>query len=122
MSYSCVPAFPIRPIDSGVGGVLHPLPVALGEMRKLCEVEQSCVGADFESICETRRIPIPGSGSTNPHPPSSGALGMPSSTGGIEERVPIAYSQRLTYPLWELLSPSVVIRRRPKRVQGLRIT
>ena len=122
MKISCVPVFPIGATDTGVISGGHPLPIDLGEMRKLCELEKSCIGADFESICETRRIPIPGSGSTNPHPSATGALGMPPSTGRTEKLVPIAYSQRLTYPLWKLLSPSVVIRRRPKRVQGFRIT
>ena len=71
---SRVPVFPLSPLDPFSGPGTHPIPIAIGEMRKLCEVEQSCVGADFESICETGRKPLHLMRSADPDPITTGAL------------------------------------------------
>ena len=119
---SRVPAFPISPSNPFSGPGAHPIPIALGEVRKLCEIEKSCVGADFESICETSREPLHLVSPAEPDPITAGALRVPPSSGISGQDVLPRVLDGLRYPLFELLSPSVVIRRRPKRVQSLGIT
>lgn len=117
-----VPAFPILPRNSAVGDIGHPVPIDFGEMRKLCELEKSCVGADFEGICETPRKPLARFTPADVEPSASGTLRVTTATGALEVSPPTLYKAVLAYPLWERLGPAVVIRRRPKRMQGLGIT
>jgi len=119
MGNSCVPVFPPRSVNSFAIQRFHPVPIDLGEMRKLCEVEKSCSTADLEGVYETRCVPVFIGRTADPDPSASTALRMPSSTGLVEEDPPIRRNRLLTQPNWEVLSPSVVIRRRPKRMQGL---
>ena len=122
MGFACVPAFPVDPTNPLVSGVLHPLPIDLREMRKLCEVEKSCVGADFEGICETRREAVLGRRPTDPQP-STGTPCLVTTSAGLEEKSPISLKKlNLSYPRFELLRPSVVISRRPKRMQGFDVS
>ena len=119
---SRVPAFPILPRNSAVGDIGHPIPIDFGEMRKLCELEESCVGADFEGICETPRKSLARFAPTDVEPSASGTLRVTTAAGVLEVSPPTLRKELLAYPLWERLSPTVVIRRRPKRMQGLGIT
>lgn len=122
MESSCVPAFPITSGNTVVGVVLHPVPVDLREVGKLCEIEKSCICTDFEGVCETRWIPIPGFRPADPEPSASGTLRV-TTAAGIKEESPRSLKKlHLSYPNWELLGPAVVIRRRPKRVKRLDIS
>ena len=121
MESSCVPVFPISSGNTLVGVVLHPLPIDFREVSKLSEIEQTRVGAHFECIRETRGEPVFGRRATDPEPTTTGTLRVTSTTGA-EEISPLSLKRLdLTHPDWELLGPSVVIRRRPKRMQGLRL-
>lgn len=120
MGCSCVPAFPVSPTDLGITRVLHPLPIDSGEVGKLCEIEEANVLGDLESVCETRWKPVFHWAPTNTDPSTGAALRVTTSTG-LEEKSPISLRKtRLAYPAWERLGPSVVIRRRPVRMQGFR--
>ena len=121
MECSCVPAFPISSAHFLVAGVLEPVPIAFGEVRKLSEIEQTRVGSHFECVRETRGVSIPRRRAADPEPFAAGTLRVTTATG-IQEVSPLSLRRlNLTRPDWELLSPSVVIRRRPKRMQGLRL-
>lgn len=121
MESSCVPAFPISTGNTLVRGVLHPVPLALSEVRKLCQIEQTRVGAHFECVrCPTRE-PILRNHPADPEPSASGTLRVTTAAGIQEDSPPTLRRLDLAYPLWERLSPTVVIRRRPKRMQGLRL-
>ena len=115
MESSCVPVFPISSGDFLVAGVLKPVPIAFGEVRKLCQIEQTRVGSHFECVRETRGISIHGMGPADPEPFAAGTLRV-TSAAGITEESPLSLKRvNLTHPDWEVLSPSVVIRRRPDR-------
>ena len=119
MGCSCVPAFPISPADPASSWISHPLPIDIGEVSKLCEIEQTNVGGHFECVRETRGKPRLNWTSTNPDPSSTGTLRV-TTAAGIEEKAPTSLKKlNLSYPSWEVLSPSVVIRRRPVRMQFL---
>ena len=122
MESSCVPAFPISSGHTLVRGVLHPLPIDVGEVRKLCEIEQTRVGSHFECVRETRGEPVFGRRSTDTQPATRTALGMTSPTGVNSEEPPSLFDLGLERPLWEILKPSVVVRRRPERMQFLGLT
>lgn len=121
MGFSCVPVFPTTAIDPCVGGVFHPLPVDFGEVSKLCQIEQTRIGTHFECVRKTRRVPPLGFGPGDAKPFPAGTLRV-TSASGVDEESPVSLKKLdLAYPLWERLAPAVVIRRRPKRVQGLGI-
>ena len=122
MGCSCVPAFPVRPIDPGITRVLHPLPIDFREVSELCEIEESHVGGDLEGVCETRGIPVLDWAPTNTDPSTGAALRVTTSAGLPEVCPTTLYKAVLAYPSWERLRPAVVIRRRPKRMQGLGIS
>lgn len=122
MGCSCVPAFPVRPINPVASEVLHPLPIDLGEVRKLCKIEEANVGGDLEGVCETRWKTVLAWAPTNTDPSTGAALRV-TTAAGLEEVSPLSLRKSLlAYPNWERLGPSVVIRRRPVRVQGLGIS
>ena len=122
MGCSCVPAFPVRPINPVASEVLHPLPIDLGEVRKLCEIEEANVAADLEGVCETRGKAVLAWAPTNTDPSTGAALRVTTSAGLEEVSPPSLRKCLLAYPNWERLGPSVVIRRRPVRMQGLGIS
>ena len=119
---SCVPAFPILPRNSAVGDIGHPVPVDFGEVRKLSELEQTRVGTHFECVRKPPRKSITRFAPADVEPSPTGVLLVTTAAGLPEVSPPTLFKARLAYPLWERLSPTVVIRRRPKRVQGLGIT
>ena len=119
MSCSCVPAFPIGPTHTGIGRVFEPVPIAFGEVSKLSEIEQTNVAGHFECVRKTRWGSPSGFRPADPEPSASGTLRV-TTAAGIQEDSPLTLRRLdLAYPLWERLSPTVVIRRRPKRMQGL---
>ena len=115
----CVPAFPILTGNSSISHVGHPVPIDLGEVSKLSELEQTRVGTHFECVRKTPRKSLPRCTPTDVEPAATGVLRVTSTTGALEESPPTLRKTLLAYPLWERLSPTVVIRRRPKRMQGL---
>ena len=118
----CVPAFPVLPRNTAVGNVGHPVPIDLGEVRKLCELEQTRVGTHFECVRKPPRLAHPRSAPADKKPATTGVLRVTTAAGALEVSPPTLRKTLLAYPLWERLSPTVVIRRRPKRMQGLGIT
>ena len=121
MSCSCVPVFPPISTDPGIGGVFHPLPIDFGEVSKLSQIEQTNVGGHFECVRETSGESRLGRRSANPEPAARRALGVPPSAGVKSELPRSLYELGLKAPLFEILRPAVVIRRRPKRMQFLGI-
>ena len=119
MESSCVPVFPFSSGDFLVAGVLHPLPIDFGEVSKLSEIEQTRVGSHFECVRETRGEPVFGRRSTDTQPATTGTLRVTSTAGVITESPASLYELGLKAPLFELLRPSVVVRRRPKRMKLL---
>ena len=122
MSCSCVPVFPPISTDTGIGGVFHPLPIDFGEVSKLSQIEQTNVGGHFECVRETRWIPRVIVGPADPDPITGAALRVTSAAGVDEDSPRTLRRDRLAYPAWERLGPSVVIRRRPQRMQGLDVS
>jgi hypothetical protein len=95
--------------------IFHPVPIALGEIRKLCQIDGSARPGDFELIGETCRIPrFPRAATDTQALPADGMT--PALTlGHHAKRIPALRELRLRPPNFELLRPSVVIRRRPQR-------
>ena len=119
MESSCVPAFPVSSANSAASWAFHPLPIDVGEVRKLSEIEQTRVLGHFEPVRETRRKSTGDRASTNPNVISGAALRVTSSPRISPKNPASLFELGLNRPLFELLRPSVVIRRRPKRVQFL---
>ncbi len=92
----------------------HPVPIALGEMRQLCEINQSHGVGDHEFVGETGRISVTGGAArdSEPLPTTSVVPGVP--MGALKNRVVTELVTPIRYPRFDL-SPSVVIRRRPQR-------
>ena len=110
-----VPLFPSVLADPLPPGAFHPVPVALSEVGKLCEMEQSCTPADLELIGLPGGVAVPGGTPTDAVPPS-GLTKHLSLTARVHGKAVLPFrSNDLQAPLWELLRPSVVIRRRPQR-------
>lgn len=116
MGNSCVPVFPNVPRDPFPGPGTHPVPIALGEVSKLSEIEQTRVGSHFECVRETRWEPRHFMGPADPDPIAGTALRVTLSPGVLEHGPTGLRVKEIAYPNWEFLGPAVVIRRRPKRV------
>lgn len=95
--------------------VFHPVPIALGEICKLCEIDGSAGVGDLDLIGQSCRVALSGLAPTDTQ--RRGSSGSASS--GQMSRVVVLDSLndvRLPRaPLWEVIKPSVVIRRRPQR-------
>ena len=91
------------------------MPIALGEVRKLCQIDQSDRVGNSEPVGETGRIPVKGVAATNsePSPTTTVVLGVP--RRALEEGHSVLLKTAIRYPAFERLSPGVVIRRRPQR-------
>ena len=92
----------------------HPVPIAFGEVSDLAEIEQATGTRDLELVGLPRGITSGGLRSTNPVSPPGFAEHLPP-RGMHAKRVPAFLVQDLRRPAFELLRPSVVIRRRPQR-------
>ena len=93
----------------------HPVPVDVGEICKLCHIEQGAAVAELELIAQAGRLTVPARVSRNPVPSSALAVhATPSCRRRHEVVSPLGMSD-LRAPQFEILRPSVVIRRRPKR-------
>ena len=92
----------------------HPVPIALSEVADLAEIEQATGTRDLELIGLRSGISSRGLCSTNPVP-LPGFTEHLTPAGTHAELVPAFLVKRLRRPNFELLSPSVVIRRRPQR-------
>ena len=94
----------------------HPVPIALGEVSDLAEIEQATGTRNLEGIGFPSRVSSGGSCSAD-------SVSSPRLTehlpphGSHTKLVPTFLSNDLRRPAFELLSPSVVIRRRPQRDQ-----
>ena len=117
LNRSLVPALPILPRNSAVGDIGHPVPVDFGEVSKLSELEQTRVGTHFECVRKPPRKSRARFTPADVEPSATGVLLVTTAAGLPEVSPPTLFKARLTDPLWERLSPTVVIRRRPKRVK-----
>lgn len=97
------------------GEAFHPLPIALAEVSKLCEIEHSHRVRDRELVGEPGRVSVSGLAATDPEPSptTTVVLGVP--TRPLKKGVPTLLITPIRYPAFEILRPSVVIRRRPQR-------
>ncbi len=95
--------------------IFHPVPIDLGEIRKLCEIDHSDSGRDRELIGQTCRVPLSRLAPANPDPRASTGLPSGDEIWGVSKRPTVLDVGDLRPPLFELLRPSVVIRRRPQR-------
>ena len=54
MGVSRVPVYPFRSTYPAGPGSFHPLPIDVGEVRKLSQIEETRIGSHFEPVRETR--------------------------------------------------------------------
>ena len=102
--------------NSSARQVFHPVPIALGEICKLCEIDGSAGIGHPEPIGQSCRIP-----SLQGTPPNAKRLTADSTTsppevGKMAKSIAVLLVSGLNRPDFELLRPAVVIRRRPYRV------
>ena len=94
----------------------HPVPFALGEVRKLCVIDEPTRVGHRELIGFAAGIAESGNASTDT-PTLPTACGTSALAAGLlKERVPVLLISAIRYPAFERLSPGVVIRRRPQRL------
>jgi len=92
----------------------HPVPIAFGEVRDLAEIEQATGTRNLELIGLASGMSSGALSSTNPVSTPDFAEHL-TPTGLHGKRMPALLVKGLRRPAFELLSPSVVIRRRPQR-------
>ena len=95
--------------------VFHPVPIALGEICKLCEINGSAGIRDRELVGQTCRVPASAFGPANAYPLSAGRGSARRSARSTHKSAAALFVKRLRRPDFELLRPAVVIRRRPQR-------
>ena len=111
--------FPPVTGDSFSEGRIQPVPVDVSEVSKLCQISEATIRADLELVCETRRHPRCLWRPANAVTPSGLTKHFASATGITNEGPVANHLNGLRRPRFELLRPSVVIRRRPQRDQIL---
>ena len=94
----------------------HPVPIAFGEVSDLAEIEQATGTRDLELVGLPSRVSGGGLCPTNPVLSTGFAEHLPPH-GSHRKLVPALLVDDLRPPDFELLAPSVVIRRRPQRDQ-----
>ena len=95
---------------------VHPVPIAFREVSDLAEIEEATGTRNLESVGHSMGIPMLGRDSANPVSPPRFTEHF-AATGMHAKAVPAFLKKHLRRPDFELLSPSVVIRRRPQRNQ-----
>ena len=97
------------------GWAFHPVPVALREVSYLAHIEEATGTRDLESVSEPCRVSITARTPTDPAANTGFAehFTLPARVHG--EAVTTFSRNSPQRPRWELLRPSVVIRRRPQR-------
>ena len=95
--------------------VFHPVPPALAEICKLCQISSGAGVGDGELIGQARSISMSGLGARN-----SNSLAAVLDSAALPGRTPnelvsALFVESLRRPDFELLRPAVVIRRRPQR-------
>ena len=95
--------------------VFHPIPIALGEICKLCEIDGSAGIGHRELIGQSCRIPSLRGIPSNANALASDRVTSAGPTRPTAKCVAVLIQSRLNPPDFELLSPAVVIRRRPQR-------
>ena len=113
---SRIPISPNLSVNPLTAERFHPVPVDFGEVRKLSEIEQTRIATHFECVRHAPCVPAFVRRPGDSDPSSAHALRLTPSPGISQELVTAGVIDLLTYPDWELLSPAVVIRRRPKRM------
>ena len=122
MGVSCVPVEPTLSTDPTGSWSFHPLPIDVGEVSKLSQIEKTRIGSHFEPVRETRWKSTGERAPANPYVIPGTALRVPPSSGIHAKPSTSLFELGLKAPLFELLRPSVVVRRRPKRVQFLGVS
>jgi hypothetical protein len=112
---SLVNLFPPVTSYSGTAWSRHPIPIALGEVSKLCQIDGSAGVGDSESVGETGRISVVGFAATNSEPFPTTTVVSGIAVRELVHEVPTLLKTPIRYPAFEFLRPSVVIRRRPQR-------
>ena len=106
------PPFPSNSFPPGAG---HPVPPLVSEICKLAYVGEGARLAQLECIAQARRMPslrwVPG----DPVPTTGLAVHLSLTPGVMAKLIPTRCPDRLRAPDFEVISPAVVIRRRPQR-------
>ena len=97
------------------GEIFHPVPIALGEIRKLCQIDGSAGVADRELVRETRRHPLLRRATADTQTLSTACSASSLARGHVTPVAQCCRLDRLRPPKFEFLRPAVVIRRRPQR-------
>ena len=106
---------PFLTADSFPPGTRHPEPLPVGEVGNLSHVGEGAAVADLELVAKAGRMATPAWVPGNSVLPSALAI-HPAPLGRTSDELVLPLSRMdLRPPLWELLRPSVVIRRRPQR-------
>ena len=92
------------------------MPIALGEICKLCEISSGAGLGNAELIGQARGISMSGTGAGNSKSPTPLQIPLAGGLGHHAKFVATRDGSGLRPPDFELLRPAVVIRRRPKRV------
>ena len=93
----------------------HPVPIHIRETCKLSHIEHGAAPTDFELIAKSRRMPTTRWIPTDPMPTSAFAIHLSSTARVRAKLIPVRGSNDLRSPDFEVLIPTVVIRRRPQR-------
>ena len=97
------------------GWAFHPVPVALGEVSYLAQVEQATVTRDLEGVGLSSGVARCRRMAADPMPASGLAEHLAPAARVITPGVLSVSAESPKRPRWELLRPAVVIRRRPQR-------
>lgn len=108
-------AKPMFPRDSFPRWCTHPVPIDISETCKLSHIEQRAAGAHFELVTKPRCMPTTRWIPTDPMPTSAFAVHLSSTARVRAKLIPTRCANHLRAPLFEVLRPAVVIRRRPQR-------
>ena len=97
------------------GWAFHPVPVALGEVSYLAQVEQATVTRDLEGVGLSSGVAVRRGIATHPVSPPPLTEHLPPAGSDDPSAIGRFTRCRAKPPRWELLRPAVVIRRRPQR-------
>ena len=93
----------------------HPVPVDVGQICHLADIEERAATRDLELIGEPSWIAAGFRRPTNTKPHTALAKHLALAARVLEERVPAARPCRLRAPRFKVTSPSVVVCRGPQR-------
>ena len=94
----------------------HPVPIALGEMRQLGVIDEPARVTHRELVGFPCGVAVSGFAPADTPPLATGSNPRAGAIGPLGERVSALLKSSIRPPRFEVLSPGVVIRRRPQRL------